>query len=218
MKNDLNFILLICLTFLACRSEPNHSSKSAHQSVNASDTLITFENSQVGKLPVGWSDESSHWYIEADGSGKAFKMAKNSGDAFNIAVLQGFFLKDVEVTTRIKAISGEEDQGGGIVWRYQDSDNYYIARANPLENNIRIYKVVNGRRNELETANVTMETGQWFSIKITMKGENIECFHNGKLVYKLSDKTFTNAGLVGFWSKADAVSIFDDLTIKVIKY
>jgi hypothetical protein len=217
MKYYLNLILLICLTLVACKSEQKSPITSEHHLVNASDTIITFEHCQVGKLPVGWSAETSDWYIQADGSATALKMAKNSGEAYNIAILTDIFARDVEVDVRVKAISGDEDQGGGIVWRYLDSNNYYIARANPLENNIRVYKVVNGRRNELESANVMMETGQWFSIKIKMEGENIECFYNGKLVYKLADRTFTDAGLVGLWSKADAVSLFDDLNIKVVK-
>jgi hypothetical protein len=217
MKNSLNVTIVICLTFLACRSEQKKGIISTHQLVNASDTVITFEQSRVGKLPVGWAAETSDWYIEADGTGRALKMAKNSGASFNIAVLADILSKDVEIETHVKAISGDEDQGGGIVWRYQDSDNYYIARANPLENNIRVYKVVNGRRNELKSANIMIETAKWFSIKIKMKGENIECFYNGNLIYKLTDNTFTNAGLVGFWSKADAVSLFDDFTIKVIE-
>jgi hypothetical protein len=217
MNNNLNFILIICLISGACTSESKDSTHFVHHLANAADTLITFENSDIGKLPVGWSAEKSDWYIQADGSSRALKMAKNSGEAFNITVLADIFSLNVDVEARVKAISGDEDQGGGIVWRYQNSNNYYIARANPLENNIRVYKVINGRRSELKSANVMVKTGEWFSIRITMKGENIECFYNGKSVYKLTDAAFPAAGLVGLWSKADAVSLFDDLTIKVIQ-
>jgi len=118
---------------------------------------------------------------------------------------------------RIKPLEGEEDQGGGLVWRYQDAKNYYITRANPLENNFRVYKVVNGNRKQMQSVNIKMQKGEWYNIKVVAIGKNIECYYNGQKLLSQIDDTFPNAGLVGFWSKADAISLFDDLKIKPLK-
>jgi hypothetical protein len=141
-------------------------------------------------------------------------MEKNDGGNFNIAVLKDTYYKDLEIEARIKALTGDEDQDGGLVWRYVDSKNYYIIRANPLENNIRLYKVVNGHRNQMESEDFKMSEGEWYTIKVINKDNRLDCFYNGEKVFSSSDATFTNPGLIGFWSKADAVTLFDDLKIK----
>lgn len=89
--------------------------------------------------------------------------------------------------------------------------------ANPLEDNFRLYRVVNGNRKQVESANIKMKANEWFTLKVVMMGNSIDCYYNGQKLLSHTDDTFPNAGLVGFWSKADAVSLFDDLKIKVLK-
>ncbi|RMF42810.1 MAG: hypothetical protein D6751_11525, partial [Deltaproteobacteria bacterium] len=107
-------------------------------------------------------------------------------------------------------------RGGGPVWRYQDADNYYICRANPLENNFRVYKVVNGNRRMMRTVNLKITSNQWHTIKIENIGDSIKCYYDGKLYLKAKDKTFRH-GKIGVWAKADAVTYFDHLKVSAAK-
>jgi hypothetical protein len=114
-----------------------------------------------------------------------------------------------------KAVRGQTDQEGGIVWRYQDHDNYYIARMNPLEDNYRVYKVVAGRRMQLGTKEgLKVKTGEWHRLKIEMSGDHIECYLDDKKELDVKDDTFQEAGMMGLWSKADAQTYFDDFKVK----
>ena len=198
---------------LACNAGSKSHSADEYTLSNAGDTTITFGNSADGIFPAGWSEETSSWLIVEDDNNAALKMERNDGSQFNIAVVRGLNYRNVEIEVRIKPLSGNEDQGGGLVWRYIDKNNYYIMRANPLENNIRFYKVINGKRKQLESASTTMTRGQWFTIKVIALDDNIECHFNGVKMFQTSESTFSNPGLIGFWSKADAVSLFDDLKI-----
>jgi hypothetical protein len=144
-------------------------------------------------------------------------MTSNDGSDFNIAVLNSNNYQNAEIEARVKALQGDEDQGGGLVWRYVNSRNYYIVRANPLENNVRLYRVVNGSRKQMQSATAKLKTGEWFTLRVKIQGNRIECYLDDEQVLSDTDDTFPNAGLIGFWSKADAVSIFDDLKIKVLK-
>ena len=115
---------------------------------------------------------------------------------------------------RSKAVKGQKDQGGGLVWRYKDNNNYYIARMNPLEDNFRVYKVVAGKRTQLATQeDLKVPVGEWHRIKIEQEGDHIECCLDGKKYLDAKDSTFMEAGKIGLWSKADAQSHFDDLRV-----
>jgi len=182
------------------------------------EVTFTFDNDEVGKVPAGWTAAAGKWTIANDGNNKAMKQTgKNEGDGFNICVHNKLNYRNMEMEVRIKALEGTEDQGGGLVWRYRDAQNYYITRANPLENNFRVYKVINGNRRQMESANVKMKAGEWYTIKVVTSGNKMDCYYNGQKLLTHTDETFPDAGWVGFWSKADAVSLFDDLKIKVLK-
>src|SRR5207244_5427887 len=130
---------------------------------------------------------------------------------FNLCVADEPSLKDVEVSVTFKAIKGERDQGGGIVWRYQDANNYYVARMNPLEDNFRVYKVVAGKRSkEFQNVEVKVPANEWHVLKIGMQGDHIQCYLDGKKHLDVKDATFAEAGKVGLWTKADAQTYFDD--------
>src|SRR5207249_845865 len=117
-----------------------------------------------------------------------------------------------------KAVKGKEDQGGGVVWRLQDADNYYIARMNPLENNFRLYKVVAGKRMQLAGKDdLKVPAGEWHNIKVKMKGDRIECFLDGEKHLDTTDDAITKAGHVGLWSKSDAQTHFDQFKAKGVE-
>jgi hypothetical protein len=215
MEKTSFHVFVVFLLFVACKSDTKSQSMESTFKSNGTDITITFEGEDKGKVPPTWSAETGKWETASDGANTGLKMNSNDGSAFNIAVVKELYYKNFQIEARVKAISGNEDQGGGLVWRYLDKDNYYIIRANPLEANIRLYKVVNGRRKQMESKEITIQTGEWFTIKVVVDNNKIACYYNGEEVFSSSDDTFTGAGSVGFWSKADAVSLFDDLTIKV---
>ena len=142
--------------------------------------------------------------------------AKYEGDYFNMLVLDKPAYRDFKLTVRIKAVTGEEDQGGGLVWRYIDNNNYYIARCNPLENNFRFYRVVNGNRKQLKSVDCSIKKGEWFTMSIEMTGNMISCSLNSIKMIETTDDAFISPGNIGLWTKADGISYFDDF--EVIKY
>jgi hypothetical protein len=188
---------------------------------------LLFRKDDVGKVPAGWKSDqtgkgagSSVWKVEADDtapskSGYVLAQTAESPNAvFNLCVVEDGKYKDVEVSVAFKAVKGKNDQGGGIVWRYQDADNYYLARMNPLEDNFRVYKVVAGKRTQFETKEgLKVPAGEWHTLKIQNKGNEIACFLDGKKYLEVKDDTFPKAGKVGLWTKSDAQTRFDDLKI-----
>jgi hypothetical protein len=184
---------------------------------------ITFAKDDAGKLPKGWTadktgkGEGSIWKVVADDTAPSKKgyvlaqTAEGPGPLFNLCVADDTSLKDVEVTVAFKANKGNKDQGGGIVWRYQDNNNYYIARMNPLEDNYRLYKVVAGKRIQLATKeDLKVPAGTWHTLTVKMTGDQIECSLDGKKQLEGKDDTFQKAGKIGLWTKADAQTSFDD--------
>jgi len=189
------------------------------------NTLFKFGKDDLGKTPSGWTAAQtgkgeSVWKVVADDtvpSKTGFALAQTTADknaTFNLCVADEPSLKDVEATVSFKAVKGEKDQGGGIVWRYQDANNYYIARMNPLEDNFRVYKVVEGKRaKEFQNAELKIPTDEWHSLKIKMIGDQIECFLDGKKYLNAKDDTFAKGGKVGLWTKADAQTHFDQFVV-----
>jgi hypothetical protein len=111
---------------------------------------------------------------------------------------------------KFKPVSGQEDQAGGVVWRVKDADNYYIARANALEGNVRIYHFVKGKRTQFKGANLPVASGQWHTLRVNFSGSRFAVVFNGKELFTAEDETHQNAGKVGVWTKADSVTLFDD--------
>ncbi len=141
--------------------------------------------------------------------------AKSPRRVFNLCVVEDSNYRDVEIEVCFKAVRGKIDQGGGVVWRYQDENNYYIARMNPLESNYRFYKVVNGRRTQLATKEgLTVRPGEWHTLEIKCVGNKIRCKLDGKTLLEATDNTFKKAGKVGLWTKADAQTYFDKFEVE----
>jgi len=178
----------------------------------------SFDKDKVGDTPKGFSSEVGEWRISADDSAPSkpnvlAQKAKNSGSTFNVVLLADSSYKDVEVSVKMKAVAGGEDQGGGLVWRAKDVKNYYVARFNPLEENYRVYKVVDGKRIQLGSAEIKATPG-WHTLRVAMVGNHIECYFDDKKQLDAKDETFQGPGKLGLWSKADAQSHFDDLNAK----
>src|SRR5882757_697403 len=164
-----------------------------HVVAQGADVAFNFDSEEAGKLPPDWTPAVSTWMIALDGTNKAMKQTgKSEGDRFNICVQNKLKYLNLEIEVRIKPLDGEEDQGGGLVWRYQDAKNYYITRANPLENNFRVYKVVNGNRKQMKSANIKMQKGEWYNVKVVVNGNSIDCYYNGQKLLSHSDETFPN--------------------------
>lgn len=187
---------------------------------------LPFRKVDAGKVPGGWTaaktgtGEGSVWKVLADETAPAktgyalAQTAESPSAMFNLCVADTPKLKDGKVTVSFKAVKGEKDQGGGIVWRYQDAENYYIARMNPLEDNFRLYKVVAGKRTQLATKEqLKALTNEWHKLSVKMVGNKIECSFNGKKYLEAKDDTFDTAGKVGLWTKADAQTYFDQFVI-----
>jgi len=173
----------------------------------------TFDGDASGQIARGFSNEVGEWTVVASDKGKALaQSAKNPNAVFNITLIADTNAKDVDLAVRMKAVAGETDQGGGLVWRARDAKNYYLARYNPLEDNYRLYKVVNGRRTLIQNADITHSDG-WHTLRVAMSGDQITCSYDGKKYLESKDATFPEAGKIGLWSKADAQSQFDDLTL-----
>jgi hypothetical protein len=182
---------------------------------NSEDVTINFDSEVAGKLPASWSAVSSTWVIAADGTNKAMKPSgKNKADQVNICIQNKLKYQNLQIETRIKSIEGGKEKGGGLVWRYHNPKNYYLAHVNPFENTLKIYKVVNGNRKEIKSVSVKLKVGEWHTLKVAMIGYTLACYVNDKKLLDVTDTSLPNAGWVGFWSKADAVSLFDDLKIK----
>ncbi len=172
-----------------------------------------FENETPGEIAAGFSADEGQWQVVESEGGKALaQQAKNPDETFNVCLAKDASAQDLVLSVRFKAIAGELDQGGGIVWRARDARNYYIARYNPLEDNFRVYKVVDGERTQLATADIKHSAG-WHMLRIMMRGEQIRCQYDGKQYLEARDSTFPGPGKIGLWSKADARTYFDDLTL-----
>jgi hypothetical protein len=185
---------------------------------------LSFDKAKLGELPGGWKaaqtgkGQASVWKVVEDktapgGPRVLAQTAEGPAQVFNLCVAEQTSYKDLDLTVAFKAVAGKTDQGGGPVWRYQDANNYYIARMNPLEENFRLYKIVEGKRLQLATKNVDSESGKWHTLRVVHRGNHIQCYLNGKLLLDAKDDTFAQAGKVGLWTKADAQTSFDDFTV-----
>lgn len=182
-------------------------------------------------IPEGWAIGSTNqkgtvatWEIMEDATapsgGKILSLIDpydNSGETFNLCWTPEPVFLDGEIEVMFRANEGSEDQGGGIMWRVLDKDNYYVARFNPLEDNFRLYYVRDGNRKQLESATLTLPTGEWHSMKIVVKGNRFDGYLNGEKVMEVEDDHFTEPGGCGVWTKADGATSFDDFVIKTVK-
>jgi hypothetical protein len=199
----------------------------------SAQTVVDFEKDKPGAPPAGFetaltgSGRPGVWVVVEDKTAPSGHLVLAQTDAdptgyrFPLCVLDSVTTKDAEISVKFIPVSGREDQGAGIVWRYRDKDNYYIVRANALENNVVLYKVQKGKRTDLPLKGegrtygkkATVPSGTWSTLSVNVKGALFEVFLNGAKLYEVEDATFTEPGKIGLWTKADSVIRFDDLRI-----
>jgi hypothetical protein len=189
-----------------------------------------FTKNDEGKVPAGWKadktgmGEGSVWKVEADATAPSksgyvlVQTAEGPSKLFNLCVVQDANYTDLELHVAFKALRGKEDQGGGLVWRYQDANNYYLTRYNPLESNFRVYKVIDGVRHQLmDKPDLKLKAGEWHTIAARQVGKKIECRLDGEKYLEVEDDPITRGGKVGVWTKADAQTAFDTLGVGAIE-
>src|SRR6266550_4674831 len=180
---------------------------------------VNFDDMKAGVPPPGWTatqtgSGTAKWTVDKDNSAPSKpNVLKQSGQAtFPVCFKNGTSIKDGFVDVKFKPIAGKEDQAGGVIWRLQDANNYYIARANALENNVTIYHTIKGKRVAFKSIKTKVTSGVWHTLRVDFKGNKITVTFDGKKVIEASDDTFADAGKVGVWTKADSVTLFDDFT------
>src|SRR5436190_10429892 len=178
---------------------------------------VNFDNLTIGAPPPGWTatktgSGEAKWTIEKDDTAPSKpNVLKQSGEAtYPVCLKNETSVKDGFVEVKFKPVSGKEDQAGGVIWRARDADNYYIARANALEDNVCIYYTIKGKRTEKKRVNVQVASGQWHTLRVDFEGSHFKVALNGKPALEWDDDTFKDAGKVGVWTKADSVTLFDD--------
>jgi hypothetical protein len=191
---------------------------------------IDFSDDTIGRPPKGFElgltanvGAPGQWLIQSDGANRYLVQADPDAtrSRFPVAVLADVSVADVDLSVRFKPVSGTVDQAAGLVWRYRDQDHYYIVRANALEDNVVLYKVEHGTRVDLPVKGegrtygkkVEVPAGQWSTLRVVAAGSRFEVYFNRIKLYEVEDATFTQAGKVGVWTKADSVTQFDDLTV-----
>ena len=187
-----------------------------------------FDSMPTGAPPTGFSfartgsGRPGQWVVRAvsDAPSGSNVLAQEDSDRtdyrFPVAVADAPTFRDVSVSVRCKPVGGRIDRACGIVWRYQDANNYYLTRANALEDNVCWYYVQNGRRIEVKRVHVRVASGVWHSLRADMRGDHVEVYFNGAKLIDVHDSRFSAPGKVGVWTKADSHTLFDDLTATAV--
>jgi hypothetical protein len=192
-----------------------------------SNHAISFESTRTGVAPEGWTETLTgsgdpKWTVEDDETAPSkSKVLKQSGRAtYPLLLTNDTSIKDGFVEMKFKAIAGSQDRAAGVVWRAKDANNYYVTRANALEDNVVLYKTVDGVRSALDIVGrkggygvgIPVPSDTWHSLRIDFNASRFKVSFNGKKLFEVEDSTFTDAGKVGLWTKADSVTLFDEIT------
>lgn len=190
-------------------------------SLLAGTALADTENfdKATGSAPAGWTTTktgggSPKWTVENDDTAPSKpNVLKQSGEAtYPVCIKDDTKLKDGYVEVKFKSVAGRKDQAGGVVWRYLDENNYYVARANALEDNVTIYHTINGNRVSFKSASVTVKPGIWHTLRVDFHGSHFIVIFNGTKVIEADDTSLSKPGKIGVWTKADSITLFDDFS------
>ena len=180
---------------------------------------ISFDQDAAGTVPAGWragvtGHGSPKWSVEADATApsKPNVLIQSGSGTYPWCVKQDTSFADGYVEVKFKPISGKEDQAGGLVWRWKDRDNYYVARANALEDNVSLYYTQNGSRRTLKYVDAPVPGNTWHTLRVEFSGKEIRVLLGGKAYIEMEDDHIAGAGAVGVWTKADSVTLFDDFS------
>lgn len=186
---------------------------------------IRFDTSETGEVPAGWiatltGTGQPKWAVLDDATAPSPpSVLKQSGEAtFAVCLNTNATFKDGFVEVKFKPVSGKEDQAGGVIWRAKDANNYYVCRANALEDNVVLYKTVGGKRKVLDIVGRTGGYGvkekvalaRWHTLRVEFEGNRFQVTFDGKHLFDVEDNTLPDAGHIGLWTKADSVTLFDD--------
>jgi Domain of Unknown Function (DUF1080) len=192
--------------------------------MDAMANTAKFETDVVGTTPSGWTATMTgrgdpRWTVERDETAPSkSKVVKQSGQAtYPLLLKDDTNIKNGFIEMKFKALAGSADRAAGLVWRAKDANNYYVARANALEDNVVLYKTVNGSRSALDIVgrtrgygvDISVPSQQWLDLRVDFKGSHFTVRYNGKLLFEVDDPTFGDAGKIGLWTKADSVTLFD---------
>lgn len=210
------FVLIACLTTVVMALAQTRKFDFAQDAVGQPPKGFQFGHTAKAGAP-------GKWVVQSAGNEKFLAQVDpdSTRSRFPVAVLSDVRAADVDLSVRFKPVSGRVDRAAGLVWRFQDQDNYYIVRANALENNVVLYKVEKGKRTDLPVKGegrtygkkAEVPSGQWSTLRVVATGPRFEVYYNGTRLYEVEDSTFVQAGTVGVWTKADSVTYFDDLTV-----
>ena len=190
------------------------------------DNSVRFETDAVGATPKGWTATKTgrgepRWTIEQDQTAPSkLRIVKQSGQAtYPLLLKDDTDIKNGFIEMKFKAVAGSEDRAAGLVWRARDANNYYVVRANALEDNVVLYKTVDGVRSALDIVgrkggygvDVSVPANQWHELRVDFSGSRFRVIYHGKQLFEVDDSTFRDAGKVGLWTKADSVTLFDQI-------
>ena len=211
------------IAFTMCALAHSGTSLSAESGAN----MIPMEKMNVGAAPTDFEfartgqGGPSQWAVVNDPTANASRAIEQSSTdrtdyRFPLAIYQPISAQNLEVTARFKAVAGKVDRAGGLAIRVASPDNYYVVRANALEDNVRFYRVVKGRREQLATADIKVASGEWHTLALNAEGDRFTISFNGKALYSATDRTFSGQGRIALWTKSDSVTRFDQISIKVL--
>ena len=214
-------LLIVCALIAGCSGLQNREE-------NLEPQTISFDSSEAGKMPPDFTTALTggggpiSWVVREDSTapnGKKVLVQESSDDTsyrFPMCIYDKTVARDVAVEVSYKAISGKVDEAGGIVLRYTP-ENYYVARANVLEDNVDLFKTVNGKRSKIEEVPVKVAAGKWHTLRFEAREHHLKVIFDGEVVIETNDRTFANAGKIGLWTKADSVSAFSNLKIEPVQ-
>jgi len=190
--------------------------------------LWDFDGVAPGSLPKNWrvaetngKGKPGKWQVRAGLNAPsapnvlALTQTENTGDTYNLVLAGDTRCQDMELEVKLRALSGQKDRGGGLIWRVSNPNNYYLARWDPLEHNLRLYFVKAAKRTQIASIDVTTDSTAWHTIRVAHVGNKIKVAFDGKALIEKEDATFPSAGLVGLWTKADASTAFDNLKVEL---
>ena len=187
--------------------------------LNALAEIIGFDQDQTGAPPGGWTcgvtgRGSPKWTVEADSTAPSkHNVLKQSGTGtFPWCAKKGVAIADGFVEVKFKPMQGREDRAGGVMWRWKDGDNYYVARANALENNVSLYHTTRGSRHTIQYVDAPVQVNEWHTLRVDFTGKRIRVSLDSKQYIDVEDVHIESAGAVGVWTKADSITAFDDFS------
>jgi hypothetical protein len=187
--------------------------------------IFNFDAAPLGRVPPGWTvamtnrGAAPQWEVRRDLSAptQPYVLAQVStdptGNRFPLAILDSVELQDGDVSVRLKPVAGRQDEAGGVVFRYIDANNYYLARANAIQENVALYKVENGERTQIAVARHDLPLNVWETLKVSVRGARLQVYVDHRRILQAWDATFGGSGKVGLWTVGDSVTYFDDFRV-----